>query len=88
MPKRKDNKGRALKTGESQRKDSLYLSVYGQPRQTIYASTQAELREKESEIDEYKSPAWTMQTATSPFWSFWSAIKQGVRYNTGWATTS
>lgn len=60
MPRRKDNKGRALKTGESQRKDSLYQYRYTDnlgKRQTIYASTLAELRQKESEIDEYRSPA-------------------------------
>ena len=56
MPKRKDNKGRALKTGESQRKDNLYQYRYTDnlgKRQTVYAATLQELREKEAEIDEY-----------------------------------
>ena len=39
--KRKDNKGRILKTGESQRKDLIYqyryTDIYGK-RQTIYSS--------------------------------------------------
>ena len=42
MSKRKDNKGRARKTGESQRKDNLYQYRYSDnfgKRQTIYATT-------------------------------------------------
>ena len=40
--KRKDNKGRILKTGESQRKDGIYQYRYTDfrgKRQTVYAST-------------------------------------------------
>ena len=65
MQKRKDSKGRALKDGESQRKDGLYQyrwSVRGK-RYVTYASTLTKLRQKESEIirdrmdniDTYKS---------------------------------
>ena len=47
--KRKDNKGRILRTGESQRKDLIYqyryTDVHGK-RQTIYSSDLKELREK------------------------------------------
>ena len=56
MPRRTDNKGRALKTGESQRKDLLYQYRYTDnlgKRQTVYASTLQELRQKEAEIDTY-----------------------------------
>lgn len=54
MPeKRKDNKGRVLRTGESQRKDLLYQYRYTDirgKRQTIYASSLKELRNKEGEM--------------------------------------
>lgn len=51
--KRRDNKGRILKTGESQRKDGLYQYRYSDVhkiRRTIYANTLTELREKEKSI--------------------------------------
>ena len=51
--KRKDNKGRILKTGESQRKDLIYQYRYTDfrgKRQSVYASTLQELRQKEKEI--------------------------------------
>ena len=51
--KRKDKKGRVLRTGESQRKDLIYqyryTDIHGK-RQTIYSSDLKELREKEKEI--------------------------------------
>ena len=51
---RKDNRGRNLKEGESQRKDGRYMYRYTDPktglRQTIYDSNLASLREKEREI--------------------------------------
>ena len=51
--KRKDNKGRVLKTGESQRKDLIYQYRYTDfrgKRQTIYSANLQELRQKEKEI--------------------------------------
>lgn len=51
--KRRDNKGRILKTGESQRKDLTYQFRYNDTdgkRRTVYAHTLNELREKEKEI--------------------------------------
>lgn len=51
--KRKDNKGRISKTGESQRKDLIYQYCYTDihgKRQTIYSSDLKELREKEKII--------------------------------------
>lgn len=51
--KRRDNKGRILKTGESQRKDLLYQYRYTDAwgkRRTVYASDLKTLREKEDEI--------------------------------------
>lgn len=53
--KRKDNKGRLLRTGESQRKDLSYMYRYKDndgSRKSVYAPTLAELREKEDEIAE------------------------------------
>ena len=50
--KRKDNKGRILRTGESQRKDLIYQYRYTDirgKRQTVYSSDLKELREKEKE---------------------------------------
>ena len=51
--KRKDSKGRVLKTGESQRKDGRYqyrfVDNHG-GRHTVYAATLPELRKKEQEI--------------------------------------
>lgn len=49
---RKDNKGRNLRTGESQRKDGRYMyrwTVSGKEK-TVYAKTLIELREKEKQI--------------------------------------
>lgn len=51
--KRKDNKGRVLKTGESQRKDLLYQYRYTDnrgKRHTIYNKTLQGLREKKEQI--------------------------------------
>lgn len=49
--KRKDNKGRVLKDGEQQRQDGRYVYRYTAPdgkRQSLYAGTLQELREKEA----------------------------------------
>lgn len=51
--KRRDNKGRILKTGENQRKDLTYQYRFTDAdgkRQTVYAPTLQELREKEKDI--------------------------------------
>ena len=49
MSRRKDNKGRVLRTGESQRKDLIYQYRYTDAlgnRKCIYASDLKTLREK------------------------------------------
>ena len=49
MERRKDNKGRVLKEGESQRKDGLYQYRWTDrtgKRHTVYAGDLKELREK------------------------------------------
>ena len=51
--KRKDKKGRVLRTGESQRKDLTYQYRYQDitgKRRTVYAPTLEELRSKEAQI--------------------------------------
>ena len=52
--KRKDSKGRILKTGESERKDGLYQYRYKDvsgTRRTVYAGDLKELRSKEKDIE-------------------------------------
>ena len=52
--KRKDNRGRILKTGERQRKDLIYQYRYTDScgkRHTVYAPTLEGLRKKEEEIN-------------------------------------
>ena len=55
MERRKDNKGRVLKEGESQRKDGRYqyryMDMFGK-RKTIYAKDLRSLRELEEIIQE------------------------------------
>lgn len=54
--KRRDNKGRILKTGESQRKDLTYQYRYNDidgKRKTVYAPTLNELREKEKDVQKH-----------------------------------
>ena len=86
--KRKDNKGRVLKTGESQRKDLIYqyryMDTHGK-RQTIYSSDLKELREKEKVIQkqlddgiDYAAGEVTVIALLERYIS----LKQGVRYNT------
>ena len=53
MPSRKDNKGRVLEKGESQRNDGTYMYRWtdlSKKRQTIYARTLNELRQKELQV--------------------------------------
>ena len=86
--KRKDNKGRVLKTGESQRKDLIYQFRYTDcrgTRHTIYAPTLQELRQKEKEIQkliddgvDYAAGQITVIELLEKYIS----LKQGVRYNT------
>ena len=86
--KRKDNKGRILRTGESQRKDLIYQYRYTdirEKRQTIYSSDLKELREKEKTIQkqlddgiDYAAGKITVIALLERYIS----LKQGVRYNT------
>ena len=86
--KRKDNKGRILKTGESQRKDFIYQYRYIDPlgkRQTVYASDLKELREKEKEIQEALAEGLNYSAGKITVLELFKRyidLKQGVRYNT------
>lgn len=54
MERRKDNKGRVLQKGESQRKDGLYVYQYKDScgkRKSVYASNLSDLRKKEKQIN-------------------------------------
>ena len=89
MPeKRKDNKGRILKDGESQRKngsyDFRYTDIHGK-RRSVYARTLEELREKEREVQrdmedgiDYAAGEITVIELTERY----IAQRNGVRYNT------
>lgn len=86
--KRKDNKGRILKTGESQRKDLIYQCRYTDfrgKRQTVYASTLQELRQKEKEIQKQVDDGLDYeagQITVIELLEKYIGLKQGVRYNT------
>ncbi len=86
--KRKDNKERVLKTGESQRKDLIYqyryTNVHGK-RQTIYSSDLKELREKEKVIQKQLDDGIDYaagEVAVITLLERYISLKQGVRYNT------
>lgn len=86
--KRKDHKGRVLRAGEGQRKNLTYQYRYKDAagkRQTIYAPTLEELRQKEDEIHsaqdvgtDYVAGGITVIELLERYIS----LKQGVRYNT------
>lgn len=86
--KRRDHKGRILRTGESQRKDLLYQYRYTDTqgkRQTVYSPDLNELREKEKEIrkqlDAGLNYADGKITVTQLIERYLS-LKKGARYNT------
>lgn len=86
--KRKDHKGRNLRTGESQRKDLIYQYRYTDirgVRQIIYSSDLQDLRSKAREIQQkfeegidYAAGSITVIDLLNRYIS----LKQGVRYNT------
>ena len=86
--KRKDRKGRVLKTGESQRKDLIYQYRYTDfrgRRQTIYAATLQELRQKEKEIQKQADDGLDYeagQITVIELLEKYISLKQGVRCNT------
>lgn len=86
--RRKDNKGRVLKTGESQRKDMLYqyryTDIYGK-RKTIYSSDLQELRRKEKEIQKNIDDGLNYSAGKIKVIDLierYISLKKGLRYNT------
>ena len=86
--KRRDNKGRILRTGESQRKDLIYqyrhTDIRGK-RRTIYSSNLSELRKKEAEILKQLSKGIDYaagQITVIALVERYIRLKQGTRYNT------
>lgn len=87
MEKRRDNKGRILRTGESQRKDLIYQFRYTfrGKRQTVYSSDLQSLREKEKEIQKkiYEGIDYAAgKESASSLVERYLNLKQGLRYNT------
>lgn len=86
--KRKDNKGRILRKGESQRKDLLYQYRYtdlGGKRRTVYSSELGRLREKESEIQKFLNSGVDYAAGNITVLELierYIRLKRGVRYNT------
>ena len=86
--KRKDNKGRILRTGESQRKGLIYQYRYTDicsKQQTVYSSDLKELREKEKEIQKQLDDGIDYAAGkinVIQLLERYISIKQGVRYNT------
>ena len=85
---RRDNKGRILRTGESQRKDLIYqyryIDIRGK-RRTIYSSNLSELRKKEAEILKQLSEGIDYaagQITVIALVERYIRLKQGTRYNT------
>lgn len=86
--KRKDSKGRILRTGESQRKDGIYQYRYTDTRgkrQTVYSSDLKELREKEKTIQrdlddhiDYAAGEITLAQLVERYLS----LKQNLRFHT------
>ncbi|MBR2949484.1 MAG: site-specific integrase [Lachnospiraceae bacterium] len=86
--KRRDNKGRILRTGESQRKNGMYEFRYtdaNKTRRAIYDMDLVRLRKKEDEIKvmqhdgiDYAGGAITVIQLLERY----IRIKRGVRYNT------
>lgn len=89
MPeKRKDSKGRVLKTGESQRKDGRYQYRYTDAqgnRVSIYGADLRSLRAREEEISQARQ-AWDEETIDAmtvrELLDLYISLKQGVRYGT------
>ena len=88
MQKRKDNKNRVLKEGESQRKNGTYTYRFRTPdkvRHSVYAKTLEDLREKEKAIqtDLMNRKNYTHSSLTlNDYYEVWKDIKRGLKPNT------
>ena len=94
--KRKDNRGRVLKTGESQRADGTYQYRYrlhpkDKKYKYVYGSTLAELRTKEKEVQQSISFGLNYtagKTTVTEIVERFMQLKQNLRTNTTRAYTS
>lgn len=83
--RRKDNKNRVLRTGESQRSDGNYQyrwTTQDKKRHYVYAPTLKELREKEDEIqrDLVDGIRFDLQRLTlSDYFTIWFDLKNGIK---------
>ena len=89
MERRKDNKGRVLKEGESYRKsDGLYMYRWFErdgERRTVYSSTLEGLREKEAEIQKDKSDGIRTDAkyvTVNDIYEMWKVDKVGLKQTT------
>ena len=86
--RRKDSKGRVLKTGESQRKDGRYdyrWRMSNGKRMVIYAKTLEELREMEEGIQRDKSDGIrtdARRVTVNDEFELWKDLKRGLKDNT------
>ena len=86
--RRKDNRGKVLRAGESQRKDLTYDFRYTDSlgkRRSIYAASLQELREKEAEIEAAKNAHLNYAAGSCTVLELverYTHLKMGVRYNT------
>ncbi len=86
--KRKDNKGRVLREGESQRKDGTYdyrWRTSNGKRHSVYARTLEKLREKEESIqrDKVNGIRTDAKNVTiNDEFEVWKKIKRGLKENT------
>ena len=86
--RRKDNKGRVLKEGESQRKNGMYdyrWRTSNGKRHSVYAKTLEELREKEKAIQRDKSDGIRTDAKNvllNDVYEMWVDLKKGLKDNT------
>lgn len=88
MVRRKDNRGRVLKEGESQRKNLTYMYRYTDVdgvRKSVYAKNLDTLREKEKEIQKYLDSGVSYAQGDITVYELverYMSQKKNVRYNT------
>ena len=86
--RRKDSKGRVLKENETQRPDGTYSYRWRTAdgkRNSIYARTLDELREREAQVLKDKSDGIrtsAQNTTLNDIFDLWVQIKRGLKENT------
>ena len=88
MVRRKDNKGRVLQKGESQRKDGRYVYQYTDlqgTRKSIYAKDLSELRKKKREVIrdlEDRIDTYGATITLNQLFDRYLSLKTNIRYST------